>query len=121
MTVVLPKILVAGVGPIPPERPDRLFAPGLRIWGIARELARAGHPVRLICARFGDAWGGGESEARVWDLGNSGQPGELQKRIVPEGDWGKLLSALAAEFGAEAAVGSTDFMNHGLSRAGLSI
>ena len=28
----LPALLVAGVGPLPPEQPDRLFAPGLRVW-----------------------------------------------------------------------------------------
>lgn len=55
MTETSNRILVAGVGPVPPEEPEKLFAPGLRVWGIACELARTGHWVRLLTLRaFGE-------------------------------------------------------------------
>jgi len=70
-----PNLLVAGVGPLPPERPERLFAPGLRIWGIARELAKAGHCVRLVCAPFGQ-----DGLVRRYDLAPQRDP------VLCEGD-----------------------------------
>ena len=117
------RFLVTGVGPIPPEMPGRVYAPGLRIWGMARELARAGHPVRLVVARFGEAATSGEAVARRFDLEPAAEP------VLPEGvtlsvaggAWGPLLAREAEEFGAQAAAGSTDIMNFALASAGLEI
>lgn len=118
----LPRLLVAGVGPLPPERPDRLFAPGLRIWGMARELARAGHPVRLICAQFGESRQG---QARRYDLLWERRDAPLLPQPVeldlPDGGWPQLLAGEAESFAAAAAIGSTDVMNHALAGSGLKI
>lgn len=117
MSATKPRILVAGVGPVPPERPDHLFAPGLRVWGIARELAHAGHPVRLVCARFGETGDGG---AVRYDLEPAAEPtlAEGEELTTPErGGWGGLLAAQIADFGPAAAIGSTDLMNHALATA----
>jgi len=119
------RLLVAGIGPLPPEQPGRLFAPGLRIWGIARELARAGHAVRLVRGRFGD---GAAGEAALFDLepaaGAPRGPAELppmRTRRVAEGGWPQLLAHEATQFNATAAVGSTDVMNHALAATGLPL
>ena len=129
MIVSSNRLLIAGVGPVPPERPGRLFAPGLRIWGMARELARAGHPVRLVCARYGwtGATAGGEGDERTvadrFDLKPAEEPQlpEGQALDVAGGEWPGLLARETEAFGATAAVGSTDVMNHALAGAGLSI
>lgn len=114
----LPRLLVAGVGPLPPEAPDRLYAPGLRLWGMARELARAGHPVRLVERLFGQT---GAAIARIFDL-----PPELplpapREIAVDPAGWPALLRAETRDFQAAAAIGSTDVMNHALAEARLSL
>lgn len=114
------RLLVAGVGPLPPERPERLHAPGLRIWGIARELARAGHPVRLICSRFGEQ----SSTAYLYDIDPAPEPALSEARdltVEDLNDWSRLLAEQARAFGATAAVGSTDVMNYALGEADLKI
>ena len=45
-------VLVLGVGPIPPENPLRLHAPGLRLWSLARFLAAKGYEVILCMVGF---------------------------------------------------------------------
>jgi glycosyltransferase involved in cell wall biosynthesis len=119
------RLLVVGVGPLPPEMPERLYAPGLRIWGMARELARAGHPVRLIRARFGDLAPDGRTLARRYDLAPGVEPtlDEGVDLVVSNdhGGWAALMAEEAAGFGAAAAVGSTDIMNVHLARAELEI
>jgi glycosyltransferase involved in cell wall biosynthesis len=47
-------ILVLGVGPLPLDKSDRLFAPGLRTWHIAEILARHKHYVAIGLFEFGD-------------------------------------------------------------------
>ena len=37
------RVIVAGVGPIPPHESDRLYAPGLRLWMFADEIEKRGH------------------------------------------------------------------------------
>ena len=121
MTIALPPLLVAGVGPLPPQSPARLYAPGLRIWGMARELARAGHAVRLVWAQFGDA---AEVSASIIDLAPgdpTARPFVPRAEPVPPGGWPALLVRLAREHAAQAAIGSTDIMNHALATAGLAI
>lgn len=114
-----PPILVAGVGPMPPEMPDRLFAPGLRLWGMARELIRAGHRVRLVSRQFG-----GETAGHRYDL----VPGQrlrlhesLPLRPAAESDWPPLLAHLARQAGVAAAAATTDVMNHALALSGLEV
>ena len=47
------KILMPGVGPLPIENTQRLYAPGLRTWSFALHLARKGHTVYCATADFG--------------------------------------------------------------------
>jgi len=116
LKVSLKPLLVAGVGPLPPEEPERLFAPGLRIWGIARELFRAGHPIRLATVRFS---GSPLDRLYIHDLlpaADSSSPEigvprvcELTAESVSE----SLLKE-ALNFKAAALVGSTDLINREL-------
>ena len=46
------RLLVLGVGPLPHESRDKLFAPGLRVDFIARKLAESGHDVTVGRALF---------------------------------------------------------------------
>lgn len=117
MSVHLTRLLIAGVGPVPPEHPDRLHAPGLRVWGMARELAREGHPVRLLRAAFG-----AEPASVVrFDLPPSGELPDGLERDLPEGGLSALIAAEAREWGADAVVSTTDVMNHAVAAAGLDL
>lgn len=132
-----PRILVAGVGPVPPEAGGRLFAPGLRVWGFASELVRAGHPVRLATVRFS---GEPLDRLHVRDLSPDAPPPDpfapdryelpsarevrFATRSDPAGSDSGFSEALAREaedFGAAAAIGSTDLINRELARASLPI
>jgi len=48
-----PRVLLCGVGPLPLGNPDRLYAPGLRLWGFARALLRGGLEVDVLEVQFG--------------------------------------------------------------------
>lgn len=117
------RILVAGVGPLPPEKPEKLFAPGLRLWGMARELARAGHRVRAICVRFGETERDEAPRAYGYTLEPSSYPElpAVEPLTVPADGLAALLAGEAELFDAHAAVGTTDVMNHALARSGLEI
>ena len=52
-TTISRTVLVLGVGPTPPEKPSRLHAPGLRLWSLARFLARRGFEVVVGMVGFG--------------------------------------------------------------------
>lgn len=114
-------ILAAGVGPLPPERPDRLYAPGVRLWGIARELARAGHRVRLIAAGFGRAE---RTTLSIHDVApdrnyprlSDPRKIELATEAIPA-----ALAKEAADSSAAATVSTTDVMNHAVAVSGLTI
>lgn len=47
------RILLCGIGPVPLGNPDRLYAPGLRVWGIAHALLDVGCAVDLLEIQFG--------------------------------------------------------------------
>lgn len=112
----LNKILVAGVGPLPPEAPEKLFAPGLRVWGIARELARAGHPVRLVALRaFGET-----RRLCVYDLVPSSEDVTLPIARILEEPGEALEDLVTSEmisFAPAALVGTSDIMNEALAKA----
>lgn len=109
-------MLVAGVGPVPPEAGDRLFAPGIRVWGIARELALAGHAVRLATVQFS---GAPIDRMRVSDLNVANGSVELsnaEEVKAPGGDLAKALEAQISAFRLAALVGCTDLINRELAR-----
>ena len=45
-------VLVAGIGPIPPRKPDRLYAPGIRLWSFALALTQAGVETAILETYF---------------------------------------------------------------------
>ncbi|MBM3333784.1 glycosyltransferase [Candidatus Sumerlaeota bacterium] len=108
-------VVVLGVGPIPPENPPRLHAPGLRLWTLARFLAGRGHDVAVAMVGFG----GGQPE--------SGPPGQqeddaLSAPLLPHGikcyhlPYNIALAAknvrrIAEQHRARCVVSTTDFMN----------
>lgn len=128
------RLLVAGAGPIPCERPDRLHAPGIRIEGFARALADAGHPVRLVTCR---PFSSPEDRTRdslfvrdfdptvrdARDLPDDPRAGPVREAVVSAGraGWSAALAREVADFGAAAAVSSTDLMNLHLARSGVPI
>jgi hypothetical protein len=63
-------LLVLGVGPLPTDSGDRLFATGLRVHQFATILAAAGHRVTLVVSVFGEV-GSGEAVARGNNDGTS--------------------------------------------------
>jgi len=58
-------VLLCGVGPTPIGAPERLYAPGLRVWGFARALRGAGCAVDLLEVQFGAAASGGGSGGKL--------------------------------------------------------
>lgn len=110
----LPRIFVTGLGPIPPEAGDRLHAPGLRAWGIVRELALAGHPVRLATLQFADP---SAAEARTYDLHAQDRrvaPKSVLKSEMGEDALPAWLLDQARAFGAEGCIGTTELANRQL-------
>jgi glycosyltransferase involved in cell wall biosynthesis len=110
-------ILVTGVGPLPVQDAQRLYAPGLRTWSFARHLAAQGHQVICATANFGgiedtapltEPLSVGSGEVRFQHL-----PLDLS-RIVPE------LRRLAAQHQLSGAVSTTDIMNRALAQAHLA-
>lgn len=111
------RVLVAGVGPLPPEAPEKLFAPGLRVWGAAEALARAGHDVRLATVEFS-----GEPlrrlrvrEARAANPASPATLGPAREVPLSEGGLGEALAREAEDQGAEAVFGSTDLVARALT------
>lgn len=117
-TQPLPPLLVAGTGPLPPEKPGKLFAPGLRVWGIARELAAQGNPVRLATVHFT-----GEPLCQVFvrdlEIGEAADTLPTARVVeLGEGAVASVLEREAKEFGAVAAIGSCELMNRELAVMG---
>lgn len=116
-------MLVAGVGPLPPEEPLRLYAPGLRIWGMARTLAAAGHRVLLLAPRFDEGWGAEQPRLRYYLIEPAPTPSLPEPQIVerPLDEWPGLFAQLVEQYDLGAGVGSADFMNATMARSGVSI
>ncbi|MFC1600907.1 glycosyltransferase [Candidatus Sumerlaeota bacterium] len=116
--MTLPKVLVLGVGPLPVQQARRLYAPGLRTWSFARQLARRGHQV--VCATV-DFGGRKEAEplTEPWSEGAGTvtfRPLSFDvKQIIKE------VRAIQHELAPECAVATTDLMNRGLAQAHLPV
>lgn len=65
-------VLVLGIGPLPVDKTNKLFAPGLRTWHLARLLASQRHRVTIGVIEFGDFRADGENRpmARREELGD---------------------------------------------------
>lgn len=61
MTTDSKNILLLGVGPVPPQRSAKTYAPGWYTWTLASTIRRAGHRVHLGLGIFG----GGDSDGRL--------------------------------------------------------
>ncbi len=133
---VCPRILLCGVGPLPLGNPDRLYAPGLRLWGFARALLRGGLDVDILEVRFGkDAESGTGARLHRMRLLESarenGTPGgnpECQSAMLPPhlgADTTALPSAPLPQMVSEqlsrhtyrAVVSTTDILNAACAQA----
>jgi glycosyltransferase involved in cell wall biosynthesis len=101
------RVLVIGVGPIPPRHPEKLHAPGLRLWSFADQIARAGHEVALCEAMFA----GQQESAPVTPAPEI--PENIKFLSLPLDLQGAAarLREIARETRPEAAVALTDIMN----------
>jgi glycosyltransferase involved in cell wall biosynthesis len=125
-------VLLCGVGPTPIGNPERLYAPGLRVWGFARALVAAGCAVDLLEVRFGEAASGGagtlrrlcparqeEGERTVPPiLPSRGSTSEVRDGILaetvslPAGAPAELVARQLASASYDAVISTTDVMNH---------
>jgi glycosyltransferase involved in cell wall biosynthesis len=106
-------IIVMGVGPVAPENPPRLHAPGLRLWTLASYLARHGWQVVMPMVGFG----GTDQSTGASDGSAPGEPDRfphdvLRYRLPYDIDKATAhVRALAARHNPRCVVSTTDFMN----------
>ncbi|NQU42298.1 glycosyltransferase family 4 protein [bacterium] len=116
----LRRILLCGVGPVPLGNPDRLYAPGLRVWGFGRALLEAGCRVDLLEVEFGKAVSGGEGRLHELSLDASGECGALEvfsrPRRIDADHPVRLVKRCLAEAAYDAVVSTTDVMNDACAR-----
>lgn len=109
------RVLVAGVGPIPPDRPEKIYAPGLRLWGLADELEKHGHEVILAEAMFaGKSYGAAPSTGEL-----AGRNIQLHVVSLDPAAAAEEFRSIAAAKPLDAAISSTDVMNCALALAQL--
>ena len=111
------RVIVAGVGPIPPHEADRLYAPGLRLWMFADEIEKRGHHVILCEAMFG-----GRDEG-LGTLDREFEGRRIDHVILPLEPRAACdrIRSIASTHRVEAAVSSTDVMNCALALAKLPV
>jgi len=108
-------VLVLGVGPVPPDNPRRLHAPGLRLWTLARFLAR--HDYKVVVAMVGFAGSDGtDPEAATQNdetLVPDHLPDEILRYKLPYDivAASRHIGMIAARHNPRCVVSSTDFMN----------
>jgi glycosyltransferase involved in cell wall biosynthesis len=108
-------ILVMGVGPVPPENPPRLHAPGLRLWTLADFLRDLGYEIVLAMVGFG----GREDETTLSDVDHSADlvaerlDGNILRYGLPYDieQAAGVLQEIHARHGPACVVSTTDFMN----------
>ncbi|MBN1517719.1 glycosyltransferase family 4 protein [Candidatus Sumerlaeota bacterium] len=115
-------VLMLGIGPLPAQECKRLYAPGLRTWSFAWNIACAGH--RVTCATTD--FGGIEEEAPLpepMDAAGPHHTGTLAfERLHFDVTQNiKALRKLHDRLGFHCAVSTTDLMNRSLAQAHLPI
>lgn len=112
------RILALGVGPLPVQSSQRLYAPGLRTWSFARALANDGAEVVCASADFGgideSAPLPGPTSIGAGRVTFAKLSFDLRANI-------KKIRALHASHQFDAAVSTTDLMNRALAQAHLPI
>jgi len=104
-------ILVLGVGPLPFEPADKLYAPGIRTWQITSVLAKKRHYITLCIIDFSDVSPGknaGSSTAVRHDLGHNISLIRMSYALKETIDALRTLH-LATRFAA--VISTTDVMN----------
>jgi glycosyltransferase involved in cell wall biosynthesis len=115
----LSRILLLGVGPLPGDPGDRLFATGLRVQQLADVLSRAGHHVTLVASTFGQtatptpALPGGASEPRGMQgaIRALGEMVEVRRLAYHPVAALETVSTMVFAGGYDAIVSTTDIMN----------
>jgi glycosyltransferase involved in cell wall biosynthesis len=111
------RLLVLGIGPLPPESPERLMAPGLRTWSLAEDLARQVHRVTLVQAPFGEPDVQDFARAQQGDLPHGVEHWRVKFHAV---EIAAFLRDLHRRERFDAAVATTDLMCRALSEARLT-
>ena len=104
------RILLCGIGPLPVSNPDRLYAPGLRVWGFARAILAAGCTVDLLEVRFGKDTVAGTG-ARFHRLRLDTAKIETTTEDLPSAPPPELVARVLAASSYDAMVSTTDVMN----------
>jgi glycosyltransferase involved in cell wall biosynthesis len=120
------------VGPLPIGDPDRLYAPGLRVWGFARALLAAGCEVDILEVKFGQGAQAG-ADAQLHRLSHASEPPEgwradasmpgagptvaVWSRALPAAAPAALVAAQLAQSTYDAVVATTDVMNSACAQA----
>jgi len=106
------RILVAGLCPLPNENTPKSYGPGIRTWQLAKSLAAAGHQVRIVAMRIGDAYLPAER------VNEQGSVEGIEVQRVLEGPFlsGDALRPHLASGWPDAVVGATVYGSHALAR-----
>lgn len=103
-------VLLAGVGPVPPEEPPLQMAPGLRLWSMVLSLLDLGLDLRVIsCDHFGHRPPG--LAGSLWPLP------QLEVRLLPGTPNPEHLASAWADGPPLAAVTTTDGVGAAVARA----
>lgn len=109
------RVLLLGVGPVPPDNPPRLHAPGLRVWTFAEFLAEQKYEVLLGMVGFA----GADDQETLTD--QAGEDGPLAENL-PHGilrfrlpydieKAARAVQGIVARYKPRCVVTTTDFMN----------
>lgn len=111
------RLLVLGVGPLAPEEPDRLMAPGLRTWSFAEQLAARAHEVTVVEALFGGEGVQKFAQATELELPDNV---ELWRAKFHWEEIAAFCRDLQRERSFDGAIATTDLMCRALAEARLS-
>jgi glycosyltransferase involved in cell wall biosynthesis len=111
-------ILLLGIGPLPQDPGDQLFAPGLRTEQFAKVLAQAGHRVTLVVSEFSQSVESASGQGgRKPGLSESERCGisdqvTIRRMVYHPEQSAEILSTVALTGRFDAIVSTTDLMNH---------
>jgi glycosyltransferase involved in cell wall biosynthesis len=105
-------VLVLGVGPLPVDESERLYAPGLRTWHFAEVLASHRHRVLVALINFGDFGASGQSAGNLPRREEAGENITIVRLKYDPVRTPEALATLHQGARFDAIVATTDIMNH---------
>jgi glycosyltransferase involved in cell wall biosynthesis len=108
-------IIIVGVGPVPVGNPDKIYAPGLRLFAFSRFIHTAGFRVVMGEASFGDN--------KIKDSSNELLEENWERRILPLDHIraAEIISQWITELKPVALISTTDVMNLALALTGSDL